>query len=70
MNWIKRLLACIACLTLLLSPALAQVLVEDGIALDDQAELLLLQRANPAAVLLRALGRHAVGRVEARARVA
>ena len=40
MNWLKKLAACLLCLALLLSAAFAQVLVEDGIALDDQAELL------------------------------
>ena len=40
MKLLRKLLACLLCLVLLASPALAQVLVEDGIALDDQAELL------------------------------
>ena len=40
MKLLRKLLTCLLCLVLLASPALAQVLVEDGIALDDQAELL------------------------------
>ena len=40
MKLLRKLLTCLLCLVLLASPALAQVLVEDGVALDDQAELL------------------------------
>lgn len=40
MNWMKKLAAWLVCLALLLSAAFAEVLVEDGIALDDQTELL------------------------------
>ncbi|MDY2793102.1 MAG: ribonuclease domain-containing protein [Eubacteriales bacterium] len=40
MKLLRKLLTCLLCLVLLASPALAQVLVEDGVALDDQTEAL------------------------------